>query len=92
MTTTLRTFDANDSVEDIAATLQRDGGVIIRGLAPERLRLPVCRVSGERRLLANSSFRLSLLLRKSSPLLVPLLRRKPLLRKRPPSAALQPGL
>ena len=33
MTTTLRTFDANDSVEDIAATLQRDGGVIIRGLA-----------------------------------------------------------
>ena len=37
MTTTLTTFDANDSVEDIAATLKQDGGVIIRGLAPERL-------------------------------------------------------
>ena len=28
MTTTLTTFDANDSVADIVATLQRDGGVI----------------------------------------------------------------
>ena len=37
MTTTLTTFDAKDSVEDIAATLKRDGGVIIRRLAPERL-------------------------------------------------------
>ena len=37
MTTTLTTFEAKDSVEDIAATLKRDGGVIIRRLAPEQL-------------------------------------------------------
>ena len=37
MTTTLTTFDANDSVADIVATLQRDGGVIVRKPAPERL-------------------------------------------------------
>jgi hypothetical protein len=37
MTTTLTSFGANASVTDIVATLKRDGGVIIRSLAPEQL-------------------------------------------------------
>ena len=37
MATTLTSFEADASVADIAAALTRDGGVIIRRLAPEQL-------------------------------------------------------
>ena len=37
MTATLTSFEADASVADIAAALKRDGGVIIRRLAPEQL-------------------------------------------------------